>query len=121
MLTELFPFLKERIIIIVVLVILSAQVEDLRDLLPDFHLVFPYPVIVVRHEIFGGVIDTRALHAVDTLLLISDLGIALITPRVKHRYILSQAKSMTYLQSRWALGRIIEGETACTASLFLCP
>lgn len=80
MLTELLALFKELIVLVLTGVVLAAQVEHLRHLLPDLHLILPYPVIVVWHEILAGVLEPLALDAVDPLLLIPNLREALIAP-----------------------------------------
>jgi hypothetical protein len=82
-LTQLFTFFQELIVLVITRVVLPTQVEHLRHLLPDLHLILPHPVIVVRHEVLAGVLEPLALDAVDPLLMIPNLREALIAPREK--------------------------------------
>ena len=82
MLTELLTLFKELVVLVITKVILTAQVEHLRHLLPYLHLILPHPVIVVRHEVLASVLEPLALDAVDPLLMIPNLCEALIAPRV---------------------------------------
>ena len=78
MLTELLALLEELIVLVLTGVILAAQIEHLRHLLPDLHLILPHPVIVVGDEVLAGVLEPLALDAVDPLLLIPNLREALV-------------------------------------------
>ena len=78
MLTELLALFEELIVLVLTGVVLASQVEHLRNLLPDLHLILPHPVIVVGYEVLAGVLEPLALDAVDSLLLIPNLREALV-------------------------------------------